>query len=142
MSGAGWFWIAAGALLLGAVFSALFQSLRAVTRTRLEQMDIARGGPTRRITRILADPDGHATAVGLPRIASNLIVVVCLVYWIARLQGGSSPTPRDAVLGIAIASLLIWVFGLLLPNSIASHAAESVVLTWAPLLRALYILQS
>ncbi len=142
MSGTGWFWIAAAGLLLGALFSALFQSLRSLTRIRLEQMDIARGGPTRRITRVLADPDGHATAVALPRIAANLIMVVALVYWIAALRGDSSPTPRDAVIGIAVASVLIWVFGLLLPNSVASHAAEAVVLTWAPFLRALHILQA
>ncbi len=144
MSGTAWFWIAAGALVLGGLFSALFQSLRNVTRSVLEHMAASRGeaASTRRIAAILDDPDGHATAVGLPRIICNLLVVVGLVVWVESLRPGPGPTNVDAVIGIGAAALLIWVFGLLLPNSIANHAAESTVFRCAPLLRALYLLQA
>ncbi len=144
MSPRAWFWIAAAALVFGGLFSALFQSLRNLTRTTLEDMAASRGNPSaaRRIARILEDPDGHATAIGLPRIVCNLLVVVGLVFWVAALRGSQVPGGIDAAIGIAAAAVFIWIFGLLLPNSIANHAAEPTVLMWSPLLRSLYVLQA
>lgn len=145
MSGTAWFWIAAGALVLGGLFSALFQSLRNVARTVLEHMAASRGeaASARRVAAILDDPDGHATAVGLPRIVCNLLVVVGLVVWVDGLRPGPANVDGvDAAIGIGAAALLIWVFGLLLPNSIANHAAEATVFRCAPLLRALYLVQA
>lgn len=143
MSGAAWFWIAAGALALGSVFSTLFQSLRNMARSVMEEAAASRGERARRRVRaILDDPEGHATGVGLPRILCNLVVAVALVYWVASMRGERAPSPADAVIGVAAASLMIWVFGLVLPNSVATHAAESAVLAGSRLLRAFHVLHA
>lgn len=144
MSGTAWFWIAAGALVLGSLFSALFQSLRNMTRSILEERAASGGNAAaaRRVKAILDDPDGHATSVGLPRILCNLAVAVGLVYWVATLRGTAAPAPLDALIGVAVASGLIWVFGLLLPNSIADHAAEGTVYVWSLPLRVFYVIQA
>ena len=143
MTGAGWLWIALGATLLGGLFSALFQSLGAMVRATLEDLARTRDGAVgeRRIAPIVEDPVGHATAVGLPRIVCNLIVVAGLVFWSASVRGvpGGTPEWPDAIIGIAAATFFISIFGLLVPHSVAAHAAETTVYAWSPLLRVFYV---
>ena len=140
MTGPAWFWIAVAALAAGGLFSALYHSLHAMTRSTLEELVIQRSrpGPSRHVERVLADVDGHSTAVGFPRIVCNIIAALALVYWIASLRGEASPSPVDAAIGAAAASLLVWVLGLVIPHSIGSYAAEKTVYTWSWLIRACY----
>ncbi len=144
MSGTGWFWIATAAMALGGLFSSVFQSLRDVPRVSLEELAAQRAGPgaQRRIDRILEDLDGHSTAVGLPRIICNLIVAVSAVFWVAALRASAGPGVIDAVIGIAASSVVIWIFGFLVPHSIAAYASAGTVYAWSPLVRAAYIVQS
>jgi putative hemolysin len=134
--------IATVALVAGAVLSTLVQSLRDLSRTALEEIATIRNKPaaSSRVAAIVADVDGHAAAVALPRIVFNLILVLALVMYVSKLRGMSSVTGVDAVIGIGIASLLLWLFGVAIPTSIANHAAEGTVYTWSAVLRATYIL--
>ena len=139
MTTAAWLWIAVASLVLSSLFSAIFQSVRDAVRTTLEHLAEQRGGQSpRRIAAILEDPSGHALAVGLPRVACNLIVGIALVFVFAGSLGHAAPLPLDAVLGLATASVLIYLFGLALPAGIAKHAAEATVCAWSPLLRLMY----
>lgn len=142
MSTTGWLWLAFVALAAGAVLSALFHSLKDMTRTTLEEMVASRGGraAARRIKSILEDVDGHSTAVALPRIACNMVVAVGVVFWLEGVRGQGVPAGVALVLGIAAASLLIWVFGHVIPHSVALHAAEGTVYAWSWLIRACYML--
>lgn len=149
MNAPAWIGIATLALVAGAVLSTLVQSIRDLSRTALEEIATIRNRPIRtaRVRAILDDLDGHAAAVALPRIICNLVLVVALVMYVALIR-----TPRDsvelsstinwvdAVIGIGIASILLWVFGVAIPTSIAKHAGEGTVYSWSIVLRASYLL--
>src|SRR5688572_21692279 len=134
--------IATLALVAGAVLSTLVQSLRDLSRTALEEIAAIRNRPaaTRRVNAITADLEGHAAAVALPRIIFNLVLVVALVMYVGTVRRVEAVTWVDAVIGIGIASLLLWLFGVAIPNSIAKHAAEGTVYSWSLVLRLVYVL--
>lgn len=136
-----WIGIATAALLAGAVFSTLFQSLRDLSRGMLEEIATIRNRPGRtvRVQALLQDVEGHAAAVALPRIVCNLVLVLSLVMWIASLRDLDTPTWVEALVGVIAASLLLWIFGTILPSSVAKHAGEATIYAWTPLLRVIYI---
>jgi putative hemolysin len=146
--GQGWFWVAAAAVVVGALFSTLFHSLKELTRSALEALAEKRGGHrTRTIQKILGDTEGHSTAVALPRILCNMVVAVAMAFWVASLRGEGAgggawgPSGASVVIGLLTASLLVWVFGLLVPHSIAAYAAEEMVYAFAWLIRASEVAQ-
>lgn len=128
------------AVLVGGLFSALAQSLRDVARPKMEELLAARGdAATRsRVTKILEDIEGHATATSLPRVVFNLVAVVGMVMWLAAVRGLDFPTWLDATIGVAGTSLLIWIGGVAIPVAIARHAAEATVATYSGLIRVSY----
>jgi putative hemolysin len=140
----GWFWIAVAAMAVGALFSTLFHSRKDMARTTLEEIVVRRrnSGASRRVERILEDPNGHSTAVALPRIVCNMVFAVAVVFWVEAARGElSSPTIFGIVIGIAAASIMVWIFGLVIPHSISMYAAEQTVYAWSWLIRASYIVQ-
>lgn len=137
------FWIGVAGLLCGSVLAALFFSLQSMARSRLEEVAVSRGSPsaTRRIDKILEDSGGHTTAVALPRIVCNMVTAVASVVWVGAIDGDSKPTIGDLVIGISASSILIWVFGMVIPHSVAAYAAEGTVYVWSRLIRVCYIVQ-
>jgi putative hemolysin len=142
MSESMWLVLAMLALGAGTVCSALFQSLRELSRTTLEEIaEIrARAGGRERVRHILRDVEGHAAAVGLPRVVCNLVFVVAIIGWLTQVRGLAAPGLIEISLGIAFSTLAVWLFGLVLPASIARHAGEVTVYSWTPLLRVAYVL--
>jgi len=137
-----WIWlgISMAALMAGAILSTLVQALRDLSRSALEEIVSRRGSRAAadRISRILEDLDGHAAATALPRTFFNLVVAVSLVLWITAVRHATDPTWLDGLIGIIVASLLLWVFTTVLPASVARHAGESTVYTWSRVLRVMY----
>lgn len=155
MSAAVWVWIALGAVLLGAVLSTIQLSLRSMTRTGLELLAIDPAkrdeGLPQAIENILADISGHAAAVAVPRVLANLIAGISIVLWLGGVpleRAGVEAMPGDgigiaeAVVGLAIACLAIWVFSVALPLAIAEHAAERVVIIFSWLIRSIAVVLS
>lgn len=142
MNGGSWLGVWIAALGIGAVFSALSQSLRDFSRPALDEIleAIKRPSHTARIKRILDDVDGHAASVSLPRIGCNLIVVVAMVMWITAIRGKEAPSWLEALIAVAASSFLVWTFGSVLPSAVAKHAAEATISRWSRVLRATYIL--
>lgn len=140
-------WIGVAALALSALFSALFHSLRDLSRVALEELAAQRNRPgaRRRIEKILRDDEGHAAAVAFPRIACNLLVAIAAVFVVTHLRRGAeggvppSPTAVEVLIGLGVASLLIWLFALVLPHSIAKHAGEQTVHAMSALVRLCYV---
>jgi CBS domain containing-hemolysin-like protein len=143
MSAAAWLWIVAIATLLGSLLSALFHSLKDMTRSALEERARVRGETSalRQAERILEDVGTHSTAVALPRIVCNMVVAIASVAYVQKLAPETLPTWATMLIGIAGSSLLVWVFGLLIPHAVASYAAEGTVLAWAWLIRLCYWMQ-
>lgn len=136
-----WIAVAIAGLIAGAVASTLAQALRDLSRGTLEEIALIRNKPAgrARVERILEDVDGHANAIALLRIISNLLVAVSLVLWISQTRGKDAPTWQDGMIGLVIASALLWLFGVVVPNAVATHAGEATVYAWSRLLRAAHL---
>ncbi|MGP1273632.1 MAG: hemolysin family protein [Phycisphaerales bacterium] len=138
-------WIGLGAVVLGAVCSAVHQSLRSLSRSRLEHLAETRpdSADRARLGRILDDRTGHAASVALPRVALNIVAAVAILAWVAELRSAAPAGPAelsftvtDALIAGLITTVVLWVFGLVIPLSIATHAAERIVLALAGPIRA------
>ena len=137
-----WLLVTASAVTLGSLFSALVFALQDASRARLEELADQRGSVrhARRASAIMDDLGGHVAAVGLPRTMANLASALAAVMWVAALRGSESPTLVDGAIGLVSAGAAIWAFGLVLPLSIAEHAAERVVLSGAATVRACHMM--
>lgn len=144
MNGGYWLWVALAGLGLAGVFGALHVSLRTFPRGSLEDVaaKLNRAGGTKRVAAILQDPDGHAIAVALPRMLSALLCAAGTVAWIGTLRGVEVPGLLELLLGLVAASLLLWVFGMVVPASVARHLAARTVYAWSPLIRATHTMMS
>ena len=135
MTAAVWFWIAALALALGGLFSALQTSLRQVSRVALDTAS-DKLSPQKRdlVERIGNDLDHHAVSIALPRLLMTFTAAVAWIGWVAALR--QSPLQLlDIVLGLLIATLAGWVVVVAIPTSISRHAAAGTICLWARLIR-------
>jgi len=143
MNSEAWLAIAVVTLGVGTVLSTLLQSLRDLSKSTLEEIATIRGnrGASERVSHILEDQDGHAAAIGLPRTICNLAFALALLMWVSKVRGGPTAGPEwpDLLIAIIVASLGLWIFGSVLPNSIARYAGEGTVYAWSPLIRAIYL---
>lgn len=141
MSGEWWLVIAVATLGVGSVLSCLVQSVRDLSKATLEEIAAVNGDPraTERVRRILEDQEGHAAALAMVRTVGNLLFTIAMVMWVAHARGSTSPQTADLLIAAGLASILLWAFGLAIPNAVAKHAGESTVYAWAPVLRAAYI---
>lgn len=126
---------------LAALLGSLVQSLRDLSRTRLEDLATQRNRArvTRRIDLILDDVEGHASALALPRVLFQMSAVVLSAVWSASTRGVAYPTWTDFGIGVVVASVLVWVFGSILPQAVARHAAEETVYAWSRLVHGVYV---
>lgn len=147
MSAMVWFWIAVGAAFVGCVFAVLHQTLRHAHRVAGEDWlrGIADDARRAQIRSILDRADVSAGAIALPRIAFSLLVPVAVVLHLAMLldppESGSGVEIGwvSLVLGIAIASPVLWVSNMALPAAIARHAWGPTLRATAPIIRGLLI---
>ena len=147
-----WLWIGIACVVFGAMLSAIFHSIKEMSRGRLIEIAAIRNSPTgiRRVDAILAEPDEHASAAALLRIVLNLISVVAFVFYVSAMrqpvQAADSsirliaPDIVDALLGIGATTLMVWIFGFIVPQSIARHAAEVTVYVGSPVIRLLHLI--
>lgn len=147
MSAMVWFWIAVASALIGCVFAVLHQTLRHAHRVAGEDWlrSISDDKQRNRIRVILDTADVSAGAIALPRIAFSLLVPVALVLHLSILLnesdagGGVDVGWLSLLLGIAIASPILWVTNMALPAAIARHAWGVTLRSTAPLIRGLMV---
>lgn len=137
-----WLLLAVTGLVLGCVLSCLAQALRDLRKPLLEEIATIRKKPgaTARVNKIIDDVDGHAASIALPRVVCNLLVVIAMVLWIAKLRDVEQIDWPETSIGVAISALLLWVFGTVIPSSVAKHAGENLVYRCSALLRLGYFL--
>lgn len=114
---------------LGCLLSALYIALNTVARAAVE--DLAEhqreDQHSKRVASVLDDTTSHARAVGALRVVCDVAVVVSLVLWVTALRGAEIPGPVEAGVGVAIGIVLLWVFGVSVPTSIASYAGARLI---------------
>ena len=140
MSGTAWLWIAVIAACAGSVLSTLYLCLRDLSRARLEELAASRERPslTARVGHVLADLDGHANALLLPRILCNLVVAVAAVIWIIDARGVTTPGWIEPLLAVLSSGVAILMFGAVIPQSVANHVPEQTVVAWSAPIRWIY----
>lgn len=136
--------VGVAALVLGGILATLYASLRDFSRLALEELAAERGGGKvgPRVSRIVGDPEAHAGAILLPRVLCHLTVVVATVLWVESLSGSAGQEWLMAAGGILLAGVLVWLFGTVVPISIATHAAEAAIYRWAGFVRGVQVLMS
>jgi len=102
-----------------------------------------------RIRAILDDVAGHGRAVALPRIVCNVLVVAGVFIWFFGLEAapgreidettGVAITLGRALAASAISAAWLWWFLVVIPTSLADHAADRIVFTFARVARMLYV---
>lgn len=129
-----------GLLAVSGLFGTLTLCLHRFSRGRLVGMGEKAGSPrlARRIEAIVADAHGHSAAMALLRVPLQLTVGVALVMWASGLRGEAEPTWVSAVIGVLVASGLVWVFNVLVPQAVARHGAERTIVSMAGLVRAVH----
>lgn len=134
-----------GCLGLASLLSALHACLVELSAAALEELAHQRrllaGTRAASARRIAQDVPGHARAAALARILCSLTVAITSVFLVASLHGDANPSLKDALIGVAVSAVLLWVFTVALPESIARHMAERFVYMFAPVARAVYLLQ-
>lgn len=138
---AGWWLIGAlCCVLLAAFFSALELALHTLSRVRMSAELDDEHPHRQRIETILEDVHGHAASLSVFTIASRLSAAVCFVFWASGLRHEPSPSPTSIVIGLLIATFLIWLGSALIPMGVATHAGESALLKLAPVARITHLL--
>lgn len=132
-----WIWIALLSVALGGVLSSLVHALSDLSRPAIEEIAAQRGRvrKDRHLRVILEDLTGHAQSVALLRIGCNALAAVATTLWVTHLRGADQPGWIEVVIGVPVAALTVWLFGQVIPSSVARHAGELAVYTFAPLIR-------
>jgi CBS domain containing-hemolysin-like protein len=145
MTPTAWAWTAVAAVFLGGFVSSLFHALSDLSRPRLEEIAAERKNAWREgsLRKVLADLSGHAHAVGLLRILCNATAAVATTLAINAFRADDPANPgtpawSDIALGVPLAALVVWAFGLIIPASVARHAGETAVYAFAPFIRLVY----
>ncbi len=144
MSATVWFFIGAGALVLGAALASVQQALVRMSRARFEALVERSGsdGLRRRGAEILADIDGHAAAAALPSVLCNLVVALASVMWVGAMRGSVAHGWLEVGLGLGLGAALVWVFGVLVPIAVGEHVGERAVMLASRAVRVWHVLMT
>ena len=141
MTGGHWFWIGVAALLVGSLFATVAACVREATRSEADEAAKRRGRtePGSIVDRVLDASEAHAISTMIPAVIGFAIIALSCVRWTATLRGVDVPDWFDVGVGLGIASVIVWIFGVVIPTSVAEHAAGSCVLRCAWLARAVHV---
>jgi len=149
--------IALGSITLSAVASTLYYALREFSLVKLEELADRRGhGARQRVEPIIEDTQGHQLALGAVRVVGSIAVTVTLLISLGvfHIASSASPVPGEALhpqadvlidfprllLAVALSWAVLYVIGLVIPLSLARHAAERIIIGWADVIRAVHLL--
>jgi len=129
-------WIALLSVTIGGLMAALQFALRHLSRSKMRRVLAARKKPVD-VESIIERSDDYALAMSVPRLVFNLATVVSLVVWAGGVVGDDGVI-RWGWMGAAVgvAAGLMFVVGVAIPHSVASHAGESLVVRMRLLVRA------
>lgn len=146
-----------GASLVGGLVSALHYALRDYSLIKLHDL-VDRRGRRGLVERVLKDVDGHVLATGMLRVLCNVAITVSAVIIFRVFH--AEPTPLEAFDAVssaapaarlaidwwglggacALASACIYFMSMVIPMSLAEHAGERLIDTFAAPLGLLRVL--
>ncbi len=143
-------WIALGAAFLVAFFSALQMALREASPGKLHALAGKRGASAR-VRAIIDALEEHALAMAFLRMLASAALVGAVIAEFAQYNQGSTLSVQGFIGALAVAAVIHYVVGDVIPASIAEHAGDKLVhrcaalislthLVLSPVLKALRIL--
>jgi putative hemolysin len=134
-------WLAVLMAVLGSVLAALQHALRDFSLRKLELL-AGRNGGLDRLGPIIESPERHALSLGAVRVLVNVVLVLSILWAFAGGRTGDDLVLSvPAMLWAAIVSALaLYVFGMVLPLSLAEHAGEKLIHTGAGPIRLIHVL--
>jgi len=132
--------ILVAALASGCLFATLHLSLIDLARATLEDLALTRNRARKgvRVEQMLGNTYGHSKSLAIASVLSQAVVAVASVAWVAQIRGATSAGWPDAVIGVALALVLLWVFCLVVPMSVAYYAGERMLYELSGLVRAVH----
>ncbi len=123
--------------------SALHFALREFSVRKLELLTKANGhtsaGAERRLRAITEDPDAHALSLGAFRAIANVTLVIGVLGLFSLSMGTGVEWNITRIIGAGItAVVMLYVFALVIPLSIAAHAGERLIVSSAWFIRAVH----
>lgn len=142
-------WILVVAALIGCIAAALHDALRDFSVVRLNEI-AERKGHTALVEGVLDDTSGHILAAGTLRVICFVAVCVSSVVvmrvfdppaaGIDAAAGVQTINTARLALAAALAASVTYIFGLVLPASIAEHAGERLICGLVVPVRGLHLL--
>lgn len=135
-------WITIGGVVGSAFLGALAASVRTATKAEAEQRAQRKGLKElpRTVAAILDDQTGHARALLLGRLFFDAVTYGGAAWWAASAFGDSNPDVFHFAIGLSGAVAMLWLGSIVVAGSLATYAAEPLVMGCATLIRALAVL--
>jgi len=128
-------WIAVAAALLGGLMSALQFALLHLSRSKMRRTLAVRKKSVD-VESILSDPEDYALAIAIPRLVCNLTTVAASVVWAGGIVGeGGVVRWGWLAAAVGLAAMLVFIVGVTIPQSVASHAGEPLIVRMRWLVR-------
>ncbi len=146
-----WTWlILFMSLVLGCLVSSLHYALQDFSRVKMQEL-VDRLGGEKSVEAVLSDVDGQSLATGALRAILNIVITVCVLLLFgvfhveqALTEAGVAPTVTVRfgfmVAAGGVAFVLIYIFSLVLPMSVAEHAGERLIHACSGFLRLVHFL--
>lgn len=138
--------------ILSATASVLYYSMREYSVVKLEEL-ADRRGLRRRIEPIIGDTDSYQLALGAVRVVASIGVTVSMlvlmgVFRLSPDSGVESARGEAEIVvdfprlvgAVGVSWLVLYVVGLVIPLSLARHAAERIILSCAGVIRVVHVL--
>lgn len=145
-------WIALGIGVLSGVLSALAIAVSIVPKAAVEEVAdrFKRARQSQRAARVMEHWTGHARALWLPKLLLDGAATTCVIWWIAALRAPTTagnlasvaPALADALIGVPVAVLGLWLLTVAIPMAVALHAGPRLIFARASLISAVGVLTS
>ncbi len=133
-------WIAVAAALLGGLMAALQFALLHLSKSKMRRTLAVRKKAVD-VESILSDPEDYALAIAIPRLVCNLTTVAASVVWAGGIVGeGGVIRWGWLAAAVGVAAALVFVVGVTIPQSVASHAGEPLIVRMRWLVRLMHVI--
>ena len=126
-------WIAMGATIAGCYFAACSAALRSFSRSKLSDL-LKESGKSQKLEPFLERTSELVLITSTMRVGLNLVVLLCILSLFESVFEAGEQQLLKYVVSFAVAALVISVFAVAIPVSMARYQAERLLVRTMPLL--------
>ena len=126
-------WIAIGATIAGCYFAACSAALRSFSRSKLSDL-LEESDKSQKLEPFLERTSALVLITSTMRVGLNLVVLLCILSLFESVFGAGEQQLLKYMVSFAVAALVISVFAVAIPVSMARYQAERLLVRTMPLL--------